>query len=74
MGILAVALSTFFFKKKAEEVTMPRDYAEISESGILRAVTEYNSISYYADGDSVTGFHYELLNAFAHSKGLTPPL
>ena len=46
MGILAVALSTFLFKKKAEEVTMPRDYAEISESGILRAVTEYNSISY----------------------------
>ncbi|WP_455668436.1 transporter substrate-binding domain-containing protein [Phocaeicola sp.] len=74
MGILAVALSTFFFKKKAEEVTMPRDYAEISESGILRAVTEYNSISYYADGDSVTGFHYELLNAFARSKGLTPEI
>lgn len=73
MGILAVTLSTVFLPKKTEkEVTMPRDYEEIAESGVLRAVTEYNSISFYAKGDTVTGFHYELLNAFARSKGLQP--
>ena len=50
MGILAVTLSSIFFKKKTEaETSLPRDYAEIAASGILRAVTEYNSISFYAD-------------------------
>lgn len=73
MGILAATLSSIFFKKKTEaETSLPRDYAEIAASGILRAVTEYNSISFYADGDTVSGFHYELLHAFAHSKGLKP--
>ena len=47
-----------------------RDYAAIRASGVLRAVTEYNSVSYHADGDSLTGFHYELLHAFAREKGL----
>ena len=71
MRILAVTLSSIFFKKKTEaETSLPRDYAEIAASGILRAVTEYNSISFYADGDTVSGFHYELLHAFAHSKAL----
>lgn len=61
-------------KKTEAETSLPRDYAEIAASGILRAVTEYNSISFYADGDTVSGFHYELLHAFAHSKGLKPEI
>lgn len=48
----------------------PRDYPDIVRSGILRAVTEYNSISYHADKDSISGFDYELLNAFAQAKHL----
>ena len=75
MGILAATLSSIFFKKKTEAATsLPREYAEIAASGSLRAVTEYNSISVYADGDTVSGFHYELLHAFAHSKGLKPEI
>lgn len=71
MGILAAALSSLLFKKGTKaETGMPRDYAEIAQSGILRAVTEYNAISFHADGDTVAGFHYELLHAFARSKGL----
>ncbi len=49
----------------------PRDYAAISQEGILRVATEYNSISFYVDGDTVSGFHYELIQAFARDKGLT---
>ena len=60
--------------KEKEAVSTPRDYAEIKASGVLRAVTEYNAISYFAEGDSVSGFHYELLQAFARSKGLTPEI
>lgn len=70
IGIIAVAFSTLLFHKKEKVTESPRDYTEIIESGILRAVTEYNSISYHAEGDTVNGFHYELLNAFAKSKGL----
>ncbi|WP_455674388.1 transporter substrate-binding domain-containing protein [Phocaeicola sp.] len=74
MGVIAVALSILLFPKKAEKKGTPHDYAEIAESGILRAVMEYNSLSYHAEGDTVAGFHYELLNAFAKSKGLTPQI
>ena len=48
----------------------PRDYAAIAKEGILRVATEYNSISFYVDSDTVSGFHYELIQAFAHDKGL----
>lgn len=47
-----------------------RDYAEIAQEGVIRVATEYNSISFYIDGDTVSGFHYELIEAFAQSKGL----
>ena len=47
-----------------------RDYPAIIRSGVLRAVTEYNAIGYHAQADSIGGFHYELLQAFAKEKGL----
>lgn len=71
MGVIAVSLSAILFKPEpqANEPT-PRSYEEIIRSGVLRAVTEYNSISYHAQADSIGGLHYELLQAFAESKGL----
>lgn len=48
----------------------PRDYPEIVRDSTLRAVTEYNSISYHADRDSISGFDYELLEAFSQAKHL----
>lgn len=50
---------------------VPRDYDEIRETGVLRAVTEYNSLSFHAGKDTLTGFDLELLQAFASEKGLT---
>ena len=72
IGILAVSLSAILFQPEEEIQHSPRDYEDIIQSGVLRAVTEYNSLSFYAlDEDSVAGFHYELLNAFAKDKGLS---
>lgn len=69
LGLISALVVTFWPRK--EEVTgHPRDYAEIKKDGILRVATEYNSIGFYVDGDTVTGFHYELIEAFARSKGL----
>ena len=71
MGVIAVSLSAILFKPEPQaSEPAPRSYEEIIQSGVLRAVTEYNSISYHAQADSIGGLHYELLQAFADSKGL----
>lgn len=70
LGIIATLLATFFFKKKEKPQGHPRDYAEIAAEGVLHASTEYNSISFYVDGDTLSGFHYMLIEAFARDHGL----
>lgn len=55
--------------KKEKQQGHPRDYAEIAAEKIIRAATEYNSISFYVDGDTLSGFHYELIEAFARDHG-----
>lgn len=69
MGLLAAVIATFL-PRKNKDIFRPRDYDEIKLSGVLRAVTEYNALSLYVDGDSLAGFHYDLLRAFARAKGL----
>jgi len=71
MGILAATVSFLFLKPgKTEEKTTVRSYEQIIQSGILKAVTEYNAFSFHAEEDTISGFHYELLKAFARSKNL----
>lgn len=48
----------------------PRDYPQIAAEGVIRVVTEYSLTSYFFDGDTLAGFHYELMQAFAKSHGL----
>lgn len=55
---------------KKQPAGQPRDYVAIEQEGILRVATEYNSISFFVDGDTVSGFHYELIEAFARDMGL----
>ena len=59
MGVIAVSLSAILFKPEPQaNEPAPRSYEEIIRSGVLRAVTEYNSISYHAQADSIGGLHY----------------
>lgn len=69
LGLITALLATFFFKKK-ENKGHSEDYAEIAAKGVIHAATEYNSISFYVDGDTLSGFHYELIESFARSHGL----
>lgn len=69
LGLIS-ALVVTFWPRGEDEAGCPRDYAEIMDDGTLKVATEYNSISFYVDGDTITGFHYELIEAFARSKGL----
>lgn len=48
----------------------PRSYQDIINSGIIHATTEYNSIGFHVENDTIAGFHYELIHEFAKSKGL----
>lgn len=73
LGLLAALAATFLFpthKEEAKPGQAPRDYAEVAAEGRLHVATEYNSISFYIDGDTVSGFHYELIEAFAADHGL----
>ncbi len=70
LGVIAVLLANFFLQKKEKPQGHPRDYAEIAAEGVIHAATEYNSISFYVDGDTLSGFHYELIEAFARDHGL----
>jgi len=73
--IPVVAIVSIFFIIRKEQtadtrITHARDYTEIAAEGLLRVATEYNSISFFIQGDTFSGFHYELIQAFAHSKGM----
>lgn len=72
MGFIAASLSVMLLNTSPKKVlpTYPRSYEEIIESGVLRAVTEYNSISFHSMDDTIVGLHYELLLAFAKAQGL----
>lgn len=48
----------------------PRDYPQISREGVLRIITDYNSVGYYLSGDTIEGFQYELSQAIASLSGL----
>lgn len=49
---------------KSKNAPLPtRDYPDIAASQELRVVTDYNSIGYYVDGDTVMGFQYEMIRA-----------
>ena len=58
LGAIAAVVATFILPKKEIRKGHPRDYAEIAADGTLHAATEYNSISFYVDGDTLSGFHY----------------
>lgn len=47
-----------------------RDYADIAQTDTLHVTTEYNSVSFFVQGDTLAGFNYELLQAFARDHGL----
>lgn len=70
LGIISVSLVILLFQPKEKDTPTIRTYDEIRKSGVLRTVTEYNTLSYHVKGDSIEGFHYKLLHAFAKDKGL----
>jgi len=63
-GLIVILILTCFTLCK-EAKHHPRDYPEIATAKTIYVTTEYNSISYYVSGDTLAGFHYEMIEAFA---------
>ncbi len=68
---ICLLVFTFINKKKEKEDIQPsRDLQEIMSDGVLKVATEYNSSAFYVDGDTLSGFHYSLINKFAKEQNL----
>lgn len=72
LACLCLAVLLLYRAGGKQRVPQPhhRDYPQIASEGTIRTVTEYNFTSYYVDGDTLAGFNYELIQAFAQSHGI----
>lgn len=60
LSVVLVLLIVFMKKKDSA----PRDFEAISESEVLRVVTDYNQLGYYVSDDTIAGFNHDLLQLF----------
>ena len=70
LGIAAALIAHYLIEKEEKPKGHPRDYAEIAAVRHHTCFDGYNSISFYVDDDTLSGFHYELIEAFARDHGL----
>lgn len=70
IAIVCFIVFIFITRKEQETPVQIRDYNEISKDGVLHVTTEYNSIGFFSDSDSVSGFQYDLINEFAKEHNL----
>jgi len=70
----AIFIGVYLLGRRKEVVRQPRDFSAIKVSGVIHVATEYNKLSFYVDSDTVAGFNYQLIEAFAHDMGLRPDI
>ncbi|MBK5196631.1 MAG: glutamine ABC transporter substrate-binding protein, partial [Proteiniphilum sp.] len=73
--LLIVAVGTMILLRymrsgDADRILLPRDYKEITASGELNVVTDYNSIGYFVSGDTARGFQLEMMEALENEWGV----
>jgi len=68
-ALVAMILLHHFFRQQ-EQMNVPRDYEEIMASGEMNVVTDYNSIGYFASGDTALGFQLEMMRALEQEWGV----
>lgn len=59
--VLAILICVSLFLILRSQKTAIRDYPAIESDGTLRIVTDYNSIGYFVDGDTISGFNSDLI-------------
>ena len=72
--MLALAVATMINLMPSSKEEQPKlstnDYPEIKEEGILRIITEYSLSGYFVNGDTISGFQYEMSQAISKESGL----
>ena len=63
-------LIMFLLGRSIHQNSKKRDFSDIQEEGVLRVVTEYNSVDYYVSGDSILGLQYELCKSIEKYSGI----
>ncbi|HJG89872.1 transporter substrate-binding domain-containing protein [Barnesiella viscericola] len=69
IGLLVVVVGIMAWLRP-KSAYHPRSFEEIKADGVLRIVTDYTPLSYYLQGDSLTGFDYELARMVGQRSGL----
>ncbi len=68
-ALAAMILLQRLFRQQ-EQPTGVRDYEEIIATGEMNVVTDYNSIGFFASGDTALGFQQEMLRALEREWGV----
>ncbi|MDR2474084.1 MAG: transporter substrate-binding domain-containing protein [Tannerella sp.] len=66
--LLALVIASMVGIKRSNGSVI-RDYADVKAEGIIRIVTDYNSIDYFVSDDSIEAFQYELCRAISDLSG-----
>lgn len=63
-GILFViaAIVVYKFVQKNDGASEPRDFLQIEKDGVIRVVTDYNTVGYYVADDTIAGFNSDLID------------
>lgn len=64
--LVMTAIILYYTWSSSNKYNHPRDYNEIINDGTLHVAVNYSPLSYYVNGDSVSGFDFELLQLLQH--------
>lgn len=59
--IIMVLIIIWLFVRRNDVHKEYQDFSKIEAEGVLRIVTDYNSVGYYVSGDTIAGFNHDLI-------------
>jgi ABC-type amino acid transport substrate-binding protein len=60
-AIVILLVIIWIFMRNNNIAEQSRDYPQIQAEGVLRVVTDYNSVGYFVSGDTIAGYNHDLI-------------